>query len=471
MRYVDEVREKYEIVVHTPQRSCNENNYQHLARDFWSSDCDFLVQIDDDNPPLGNPFPLVELDRDIIALPTPVWKYGYGQEHQVSGRPVIWNVFRFNNLTKAYRPILDGRGLERIDAAGAGCMIIAKRVFEHPNMQSEGWHRKWNPANGVQMVGLDIAFCERAKECGFELYCYWDITCDHFKELSLAKVLDGFNNWLIAMLEEHGGVLKIEDVYPDVRLPSAWVPEVGHTDKIGYVFPIWVKRPEHFEVVKDSYENLVKNSNGIKIYVPDDASAYKPAIDYFIREHESGRCQYMRFQERSGLTRSWNEAAGLAFREGAEVVVLSNQDAYPVNEVDLHQLVGDCELHRDIFFAVGPLTNNPGHVGLQGASERGNGLVKLYRINGFTWAIHKDNYKKAVGNRGRFLFDDHEKVFDMRSGAVVSCEAERNYTLAMVGQEDEIFHWANTTIDMSCGISKGSYFQHEKLALFRSQHA
>lgn len=170
---------------------CNENCYQTIAKKFWESDADFLLQIDSDNPPIFNPLELCELDKDIISLATPTWKYEKGEENY---QPVQWNAYR-DLKNGRYEAIPPGKGLQEVDAVGSGCVLIAKRVFDAPLMRKEGWHRVWNKEDGTADLGLDLAFSKRARKCGFKTYVHWDFPCRHINEVDLATLADGFEQW------------------------------------------------------------------------------------------------------------------------------------------------------------------------------------------------------------------------------------------------------------------------------------
>lgn len=78
-------------------------------------------------------------------------------------------------------PVIGVReGLERCDAAGAGCLMIKREVieaipppwFHFPPFDSRD-HR----------VGEDIFFGLRAKQYGFDMYVDWDLHCRHYKQI------------------------------------------------------------------------------------------------------------------------------------------------------------------------------------------------------------------------------------------------------------------------------------------------
>lgn len=179
---------RYEVDITLPYRMPIENNRNTIAKTFWESDSDFWLSYDDDNPPARNPLDLIELDKDIIGLPTPMWKF---KPERLGQRPVWLNAFMKNKKGDAYEEFTECEGLKKVDAIGTGCFLVARRVFEHPDMQKGAFFRTWDE-NGLCKTGGDLMFCERAIECGFEVYAHYDYTCHHYKEISLRDVTYGF---------------------------------------------------------------------------------------------------------------------------------------------------------------------------------------------------------------------------------------------------------------------------------------
>lgn len=159
-------------------------------RDFLIGEYDFWLSFDSDNPPINNPLDLVGVDKDIMGCPTPVWHFD--EKNKSKGeRPIYWNGYkRVGDAYKEYEP---KDGLQQVDAIGTGCFLIARRVFEHPDMQKGAFTRKLYPDGRVEK-GNDIMFCERAKEAGFEVWCHYDYPSMHFNELELNEVVRAFNN-------------------------------------------------------------------------------------------------------------------------------------------------------------------------------------------------------------------------------------------------------------------------------------
>jgi len=73
----------------------------------------------------------------------------------------------------------------RVDAAGAGCLLVHRSVFEAVG-DPYFWVEWAEPADGdAQMVGEDFAFCRRAREAGFEIWCNPLAEVMHWKTLPL----------------------------------------------------------------------------------------------------------------------------------------------------------------------------------------------------------------------------------------------------------------------------------------------
>ncbi len=154
-----------------------------------AGDCDFWLSIDADNPPEKNPLDLVELDKDIIGCPTPIWHY----TGKAGERPIYWNAYQYDESTGAYREWPNREGLQKVDAVGTGCIMMSRRVFEDPEMRRGAFTRKLN-ADGTVDKGNDISFCERATEQGFEIWCHYDYPAGHMVEIELNEASRAFNS-------------------------------------------------------------------------------------------------------------------------------------------------------------------------------------------------------------------------------------------------------------------------------------
>jgi len=178
--------QRYRVTIALPSNKPFENNLHHIVNDFMAGDWDFWLSMDADNPPERNPLDLIELDKDVIGCPTPIWHYT-----KLGERPIYWNAYQYDPSTEAYREWPEREGLQQVDAIGTGCFLIARRVFQDPEMRKGAFTRKLN-ADGTVDKGNDISFCERAKERGFEIWCHYDYPAEHFCEVPLNEVSRAF---------------------------------------------------------------------------------------------------------------------------------------------------------------------------------------------------------------------------------------------------------------------------------------
>jgi hypothetical protein len=160
-----------------------ENNLHHIVQDVLKRDYDFWLSFDADNPPMRSPVPLVLENKDVVGCATPVWHF-VGKEGE---RPMYWNGYKAVPEEGAYTEWPTKQGLQRVDAIGTGCFMIARRVLEHPSMQKGCFSRTLYP-DGTVEKGNDLAFCERAQAAGFDIWCSYDHPCHHFNELDLVEV-------------------------------------------------------------------------------------------------------------------------------------------------------------------------------------------------------------------------------------------------------------------------------------------
>lgn len=171
---------RYRVRIDLPSRRPYENNLHHIIRDVLDGGFSHWLNIDSDNPPRNNPLDLVALDKDVIGLPTPVWHY----TAMPGERPLYWNAYQWDPAKAAYREWPTRTGLQEVDAVGSGCLLVARRVLEHPAMQGGPFTRRLD-AHGCVHTGADLMFCERARLAGFSIWCHFGYPCRHFAEIDL----------------------------------------------------------------------------------------------------------------------------------------------------------------------------------------------------------------------------------------------------------------------------------------------
>lgn len=174
----------HNVKVIFPTHNPFENNLHHIVKQFIEEKHDYWLNIDSDNPPTKNPLDLIILDKDILGLPTPVVHFG-----PLGDQPVYWNAYR--EVEGGYKPWDKMEGLQRVDAIGTGCFMVAKRVFKNKNLQKGAFTRILNE-DGTVEKGNDISFCERATKEGFEIWAHYDYPCMHFNEVEANEMVQQF---------------------------------------------------------------------------------------------------------------------------------------------------------------------------------------------------------------------------------------------------------------------------------------
>jgi len=160
-----------------------DNNRNKTVRKFLKTDYEWYLTIDSDNPPMGNPLERIALNKDIIAFPTPIW-YSQILEKGKGENPIVWNCFDRADEGGGWREHRPQQGMQRIGAAGTGCMLIHRRVLEKVR---PAFFREWDK-DGCVVTGSDLLFCKRAGDAGFEVWADYSCACSHYKTIDLAQV-------------------------------------------------------------------------------------------------------------------------------------------------------------------------------------------------------------------------------------------------------------------------------------------
>lgn len=183
--------ERIDKTIITPSKNPTESNYNQIVKYFVDGKFDFWINIDSDNPPIRNPIDLIFLDKDIIGCATPVWHVTHDKKK--GERPVYLNGYDYVPEKDSYKEHQPVDGLQKVDAVGAGCIIINKRVFAVDAMRKGAFLRQWDE-EGIAIKGNDISFCEMAIKNGFSVWCHYDYKCMHFNVLELNEVFQSFDN-------------------------------------------------------------------------------------------------------------------------------------------------------------------------------------------------------------------------------------------------------------------------------------
>ena len=193
LRFMFPVKKPYEAGLHTCINEMMEKGY-----DYW-------LNMDADNPPIRNPLDLVELDKDVIGLPTPIWKW----DGEPGKNPIIWNAFSWNGEKQKFHQISELQGLQRVDGIGSGCFLASRRAFENPEMRKGCFQRHYHPDGTVKM-GCDLAFSRRCEKNGVEIWAHFDYPCRHFKEYDLSEIAEASHGYIAKSIHDLNAQLRLE---------------------------------------------------------------------------------------------------------------------------------------------------------------------------------------------------------------------------------------------------------------------
>ena len=142
---------------------------------------DYMIMVDADVVPTTNILDLIEEDLDIVVFPTPIWRPTKSPQ-----LPALLNVSLLNADNEPIDNVIemgDAEELHPISSGGTGCIMIARRVFEHPTMH-HAFKDVWR-FDGTRAIGNDIWFIRRAKDAGFKAFAAMRHPCAHFRRLDL----------------------------------------------------------------------------------------------------------------------------------------------------------------------------------------------------------------------------------------------------------------------------------------------
>ena len=185
---------EFNVTVILPTNSPYVHNLHKIRQDFLKGEYTHWLTLDADNPPRYGVEPLEDVydDFDVIGFPTPVW---HNDANHPGDYPIYWNAMQ-EELSESgeflgWKPYVVMEGIQRVDAVGSGCLLIARRVMEKINAP---FMRHWDE-DGIVEFGGDFMFCRRCKEHGFKVWADFSRPCFHFNtSIEIAEIGRAFEN-------------------------------------------------------------------------------------------------------------------------------------------------------------------------------------------------------------------------------------------------------------------------------------
>jgi hypothetical protein len=139
---------------------------------FLETDHDYLWFIDSDTTPPPHALQaLVAADCDAISGVVHVRKRDL--DDIVKSVPMV-----LRGPPEAYKPVLEGRGVEPIDASGAACLMLSRTLIEKlpfPVFHEPTWEKP---------MGEDMIFTGSLQaDHGVQLFAHFGVICQHRKEV------------------------------------------------------------------------------------------------------------------------------------------------------------------------------------------------------------------------------------------------------------------------------------------------
>jgi len=94
------------------------------------------------------------------------------------------NIYKFDEKKEYLKPIEYDKdaNLIEVDATGTGVILCSRKALESIKRPFE----RLFDENGIQKLGLDLAFSAKAREEGFKIYSHMKYICKHQKTFDLS---------------------------------------------------------------------------------------------------------------------------------------------------------------------------------------------------------------------------------------------------------------------------------------------
>ena len=150
------------------------------VKEFLEGFYDYLLFIDDDvTPPINTLERLLQHDKDVVGA------ICFSMKQNDAGFSAPFPVAVRKDKNGEWKSYI-GEGLDWVDATGASCLLIKRKVLENIERPFFFKYHK----NGVTSSGEDFNFCEQVEEKGFEVWVDFNTVCGHMKNINIKDIND-----------------------------------------------------------------------------------------------------------------------------------------------------------------------------------------------------------------------------------------------------------------------------------------
>lgn len=149
------------------------HNRNHLVDTFLKTDFEWFLFIDSDTVP---PVKVLDMTKNGKYVCSGIY-------HQFQHSNIVPVVYSDKN--EAYGLYIDNKTKDdvvEVDAVGAGCLLIHRKVFEK---MERPYFKFLYDENGYLKLGEDFYFCRQAKKAGFKIWVDRRICSRHFKTIDM----------------------------------------------------------------------------------------------------------------------------------------------------------------------------------------------------------------------------------------------------------------------------------------------
>ena len=193
VRRILELQEKHpEMLIHLEAGNLGVSHVRNaIVQQFLKSECESLLQIDDDVIP---PLNILEMaksvtpERPVIAGP-----YHIVRPEMPVPFPCVFTLREPTNGIRPFKPIENPwrEGLVECDGVGTGCMAIHRSLLEREDMQAP--FLMFYTEQGTMLTSDDLAFCSRVRSLGVPISADYRYPCDHMVTVSMQITERGYS--------------------------------------------------------------------------------------------------------------------------------------------------------------------------------------------------------------------------------------------------------------------------------------
>lgn len=161
-------------------------NANYMVKKFLKTKATHLLMLDDDVIPDDKLLRrLIKYDKDVVGGSVLIWRKEFEGPMTCSAIKNLENPTEYTFIDTIED---NNEGLREVDFIGLGCILIKRMVLE--KMEPPCFKQVFDDDGKKLVKGIDLYFCQRVKDMGFEIYADRTKVIGQLVELDLADVLN-----------------------------------------------------------------------------------------------------------------------------------------------------------------------------------------------------------------------------------------------------------------------------------------